>query len=117
MSLMVQTDWAWCTAGAFFGSIASRLQVRFYSISSSPKVDPSSVHITCSLVNHPTATGRLHRGVASHQLQRCAYFWPADPSQFHDSLISSPFLSSLPRLIRARDSCDSHRCAYKKRTT
>ena len=37
-------------AGAFFGSIAGKLQVRFYSISSSQSAHPSSVHVTCSFV-------------------------------------------------------------------
>ena len=57
-------------AGAFFGSIVDRLQTRFYSISSSPKIAATSVHVTCSLVEHDTTTGRDHRGVVSHQLQR-----------------------------------------------
>lgn len=63
-------------AGAFFGSIAGKLQTRFYSISSSPRVSGGTVHVTCSLVEHPTATGREHRGVASHQLQRWIFVSP-----------------------------------------
>lgn len=44
-------------AGAFFGSIMQRLQVRFYSISSSPAMHPKSIHITCAVVYMKTATG------------------------------------------------------------
>ena len=46
-----------CGAGAFFGSIMQRLQVRFYSISSSPLLHPKSIHITCAVVYEKTATG------------------------------------------------------------
>ena len=44
-------------AGAFFGSIMQRLQVRFYSISSSPAMHLKSIHITCAVVYMKTATG------------------------------------------------------------
>ena len=43
--------------GAFFGSIAPRLQTRFYSISSSPLMHPKSIHITCAIVHDTTVTG------------------------------------------------------------
>ena len=46
-----------CDAGAFFGSIVQRLQVRFYSISSSPLMHPKSIHITCAVVYEKTVTG------------------------------------------------------------
>ena len=45
-----------------------RLQVRYYSISSSPKIFPTSVHITAVLVSYTTSVGREVRGVCTQYL-------------------------------------------------
>lgn len=53
-----------------------RLQCRYYSISSSPKLHPSSIHITAVVVEYKTSTGRINRGVTTSWLKEKH---PSDP--------------------------------------
>ncbi|XP_011170563.2 NADPH--cytochrome P450 reductase-like [Solenopsis invicta] len=56
--------------------ILPRLQCRYYSISSSPKIYPTSVHITALVVEYKTPTGRINKGVTTTWLKKKH---PSDP--------------------------------------
>lgn len=45
-----------------------RLQARYYSISSSPKIHPNSIHATMTVIQYKTKDGRTCKGVATNWL-------------------------------------------------
>lgn len=55
-----------------------RLQCRYYSISSSPKLFPTTVHVTAVVVEYETPTKRINKGVATTWLREMK---PVDPEK------------------------------------
>ncbi|KAL2095280.1 hypothetical protein ACEWY4_009999 [Coilia grayii] len=77
-----------------------RLQPRYYSIASSAKVHPTSVHICCVVVEYSTSTGRTNKGVATTWLRNKV---PTDnghpalvPLYVRKSQFRLPFKASTP---------------------
>ncbi|XP_013384420.1 NADPH--cytochrome P450 reductase [Lingula anatina] len=79
-----------------------RLQARYYSISSSPKLYPSSIHITAVLVDYQTRTGRPVKGVATNWLalkHPTNGIKPTVPIFVRKSQFRLPFKASTPVIM------------------
>jgi NADPH-ferrihemoprotein reductase len=82
-----------------------RLQARYYSISSSAKMHPTSVHITAVLVEYTTRTNRTNRGVATSWLKRKQQKMQAGgagvfaPIYIRHSSLRLPYHSSKPVIM------------------
>ena len=79
-----------------------RLQSRYYSISSSPKLYPDSIHITAVVVKYETKTGRLNNGVATRWLkekQISEALPPTIPIFVRRSQFSLPHKSQTPIIM------------------
>nr|XP_027203327.1 NADPH--cytochrome P450 reductase-like [Dermatophagoides pteronyssinus] len=57
-----------------------KLQPRYYSISSSPKFYPDSVHITAVVVEYETKTSRINKGVTTSWLKEHKQVIPDQPA-------------------------------------
>ncbi|XP_067306110.1 P450 (cytochrome) oxidoreductase b isoform X1 [Pseudorasbora parva] len=80
-----------------------RLQARYYSISSSSKVHPNSIHICAVVVEYETKTGRVNKGVATNWLKNKM---PTDnghkatvPMYIRKSQFRLPFKSTNPVIM------------------
>ncbi|XP_026138738.1 NADPH--cytochrome P450 reductase-like isoform X3 [Carassius auratus] len=80
-----------------------RLQARYYSIASSSKVHPNSIHICAVVVEYETKTGRVNKGVATNWLKNKT---PTDnghkatvPMYIRKSQFRLPFKSTNPVIM------------------
>ncbi|XP_005988651.1 NADPH--cytochrome P450 reductase isoform X1 [Latimeria chalumnae] len=80
-----------------------RLQARYYSIASSSKVHPNSIHICAVVVEYETKTGRINKGVATNWLKNKV---PTDnghkssvPMYVRKSQFRLPFKPSTPVIM------------------
>lgn len=79
-----------------------RLQARYYSISSSPKIHDTSIHITAVVVEYQTKTGRTQRGVATNWLKLKKPdngIKPRVPIYVRKSQFRLPFKSNTPVIM------------------
>ncbi|VDP42660.1 unnamed protein product, partial [Soboliphyme baturini] len=79
-----------------------RLQPRYYSISSSPKVDANVVSITAAVLQYTTPLGRVCKGVATNYLASkipCQDTVPKVPIFVRRSQIRLPYTPSVPVLM------------------
>jgi NADPH-ferrihemoprotein reductase len=79
-----------------------RLQAKYYSISSSSKLYPNSIHITCVVVEYKTKLGRLRKGVATTWLETkipTEEYKPRIPVFIRKSQFRLPFKFSTPVLM------------------
>jgi NADPH-ferrihemoprotein reductase len=80
-----------------------RLQSRYYSIASSPKVHPSEIHITAALVKYETPTGRLSKGVATSWMSEQSASIPKEkPNEEEGEIASYPLLPVFVRKSQFR---------------
>nr|UCK81639.1 NADPH--cytochrome P450 reductase [Arenicola marina] len=79
-----------------------RLQARYYSIASSPKMNPTSVHITAVLVEWQSRAGRQQKGVATNWLKLkrpVGEEKPKVPIYVRKSQFRLPFKPSVPVIM------------------
>ncbi|XP_006822355.1 NADPH--cytochrome P450 reductase-like [Saccoglossus kowalevskii] len=79
-----------------------RLQARYYSIASSPKLHPQSIHITAILVDYTTRTGRPAKGVATSWLKNKIPNGPLKPTvpiYVRKSQFKLPFKPTTPVIM------------------